>query len=212
MSEIVDAIGRHRLIGIVRTDSAGHAEASARAAYDGGMRILEITFSVPDAPKVIAELSASIADAVVGAGTVLDVASARAALEHGARFIVAPNVDPEVIAAGKAAGACVCPGAATATEVADARRLGADLIKIFPASLLGGPEFVRALLQPMPDLRLVPSGGITPDDVVAYLRAGAFAVGIGGGLFYRRPDRTGDTLAIAARARALVERVHGSAI
>lgn len=212
MSEIVDAIARHRLIGIVRADSAEAAEALARAAYDGGVRILEITFTVPDAPKVIASLSAGMEGATVGAGTVLDVGSARAALDQGAHFIVAPNVDPEVIAAAKAAGVCVCPGAATPTEAAYARRLGADLVKIFPASLLGGTGFVRALLQPMPDLRLVPSGGIGPDDVVGYLKAGAFAVGLGGGLFYRGIETATDALAIAARARALVERVQGFSV
>lgn len=207
MSETLDAIGKRRLIGIVRTDSAELAEGSARAAYEGGMRILEITFSVPEVPRLISRLSGDLEGAIIGAGTVLDTESARAAIDAGARFIVAPNLDPEVIQVAKSAGVCVCPGAATPTEVAYARRLGADLIKLFPAFTLGGPDYVRALLQPMPDLRLVPTGGVDPDEVVNYLRAGCFAVGLGSALFYRALDTAADALAITARARALVERV-----
>jgi 2-dehydro-3-deoxyphosphogluconate aldolase/(4S)-4-hydroxy-2-oxoglutarate aldolase len=212
MSEVVDFIGQHRLIGIVRTDSPRVAEGSAHAAYEGGLRVLEITFSVPEAPGLITRLSSDLEDAIIGAGTVLDTTSVRAAIDAGARFIVAPNTDPEVIQAAQSAGVCVCPGAATPTEVAHARRLGADLIKIFPAFTLGGPDYIRALLQPLPELRLVPTGGVNPDDVVTYLRAGCFAVGLGGALFYRGIDTAADALAIAARARGLVERVQNSTI
>jgi 2-dehydro-3-deoxyphosphogluconate aldolase/(4S)-4-hydroxy-2-oxoglutarate aldolase len=212
MSDVVDTIGSHRLIAILRAETAELAVGLAHAAYDGGLRVIEITFTVPEAPKVINELDRELGDAIIGAGTVLDVASVKAAAKAGARFIVAPNIDPEVIETAKTAGVCVCPGGATPTEVAHARKLGADLVKVFPASFLGGPEYLRALLQPMPDLRLVPTGGIGPEDVVTYLRAGAFAVGVGSALFYRELATPADALAIAARARGLLERVGGATI
>jgi 2-dehydro-3-deoxyphosphogluconate aldolase/(4S)-4-hydroxy-2-oxoglutarate aldolase len=128
-------------------------------------------------------------------------------VDAGARFIVAPNVDPDVVAAAKSAGVAVCPGAATPTEAAYAHRLGAEVIKIFPVSDLGGAEYIRTLLQPLPHLRLMPTGGVTPENMLDYLRAGAFAVGLGSALFYRELHTAADALAISARARAVVERV-----
>jgi 2-dehydro-3-deoxyphosphogluconate aldolase/(4S)-4-hydroxy-2-oxoglutarate aldolase len=157
----------------------------ARAAHRGGLRLIEVTFAVPEAAQVISILREELADSLVGAGTTLQASQARAAARAGAQFIVAPDTNPEVVKVARESSILVCPGAATPTEITTALRLGAQMVKLFPASLLGGPAYLRALRDVLPHARLVPTGGVTVANAAQYLAAHAFAVGMGGTLFKR---------------------------
>ena len=149
MQDRISFIAQHKLFGVIRADSAERALMAARAAHRGGLRLIEVTFSVPDAPQVISLLREELPGAMIGAGTALQLEQARAAVEAGAEFIVAPDTNPEVVRFCKDRGVLACPGAATPTEITTALRLGADLVKVFPAGLLGGPAYLRALREPL---------------------------------------------------------------
>ncbi|BDV29895.1 2-dehydro-3-deoxy-phosphogluconate aldolase [Microbacterium terricola] len=157
------------------------AERIARAAVDGGIGIIEITFTVPSAPQLIARLRQELPGIVIGAGTVLTAADVDAATAAGADFLVSPIADAEVMRAAAARSIRFIAGAATPTEVAAAWRGGAQAVKIFPAATLG-PGFVSAVRDVLPGVPLIPTGGIRPADVGAWLSAGATAVGIAGSL------------------------------
>jgi 2-dehydro-3-deoxyphosphogluconate aldolase/(4S)-4-hydroxy-2-oxoglutarate aldolase len=203
-------IGEHRLFGVIRTDSMETALLAARAAHRGGVRLIEITFTVPEAPQVISILREELATSLIGAGTVLEVEQARAAIRAGAQFIVAPNTNPDVVGMAKDAGVLACPGAATLTEITTAMRLGADMVKVYPAGLLGGPAYLRAVREVLPQARLVPTGGVNAATAPEYLAAGAFAVGMGGTIFPREAMAERDVDAIEAAAREAVAAVSGS--
>jgi 2-dehydro-3-deoxyphosphogluconate aldolase/(4S)-4-hydroxy-2-oxoglutarate aldolase len=203
----ISFIARHRLFGVIRADSMEQALMAARAAHRGGLRLIEVTFSVPDAPQAISLLREELPGSMVGAGTVLRVEQARAAAEAGAEFIVAPDTNPEVVRFCKDRGVLACPGAATPTEIMTALRLGADLVKVFPAGLLGGPAYLRALREPLAGVRLVATGGVNAENAAEYLAAGAFAVGMGGEIFPRAALAAGDVDAVERAARECVAAV-----
>jgi len=200
-------IGEHRLFGVIRTDSMETALMAARAAHRGGVRLIEITFTVPEAPQVISILRDELAACLVGAGTVLEVEQARDAVRAGAQFIVAPNTNSDVVHVAKDAGVLACPGAATPTEITTALRLGADMVKVYPAGLLGGPAYVRAMREVLPEVCLVPTGGVDAANAAEYLAAGAFAVGMGGTMFPREAMAARDMDAIEQAAREAVAAV-----
>jgi len=171
---------------------------------DAGLRIFEITMTVPDAPSLIRALSAD-RDLLIGAGTVPDRATAEACLDAGARFIVAPWVDPALSEPCHAAQAVLMLGALTPNEVRAARQAGADVVKIFPASSIGGPPHIRALRSVFPDVLFCPTGGVEPGNVAAYLGAGAAFVGIGGALVDEKRIAAGDRASIQDAARQVME-------
>jgi 2-dehydro-3-deoxyphosphogluconate aldolase/(4S)-4-hydroxy-2-oxoglutarate aldolase len=185
----LDAILSQRVLGIVRSASAAAAASTARALIDGGLRAVELSTSTPGAIEAIAELVASRSDdsVAIGAGTILGGKAARAALQAGADLLVSPVVDLDVISAGREAGAAIIAGAATPTEAVTAVKAGADLVKLFPASAFS-PAVVGDILQALPSLRLVPTGGVRIADVPQWLSAGAVAVGLGGALTAGEPD------------------------
>jgi 2-dehydro-3-deoxyphosphogluconate aldolase / (4S)-4-hydroxy-2-oxoglutarate aldolase len=191
------AIADARCIGILRAGSAAEAVSAGRALVQGGVRVVEVAFTTPDAPAAIADLRAACPDALVGAGTVLDAAAAFAAVQAGASFLVSPLVSEEVLRAGHRYGVAVLPGAGTPTEINAAMELGADAVKLFPAASLG-TGYLRSVVAAMPQVPFVPTGGITAPDAPEWLTAGAMAVGVGGDL------TRGDLSAIADRARLLV--------
>ena len=159
--------------------------------------------TVPGAVKAIAEAVARYGDQVlIGAGTVLDEEQARACIDAGARFVVAPIVDVATIAVCRRAEVAVLPGALSPTEVVQAWRAGADFVKVFPCSAVGGASYIKALRAPLPQIRLVPTGGVTLGTVGEFFAAGASAVGVGGDLCDLQAIRSGrrDTLVAAARA------------
>ena len=191
-----------RAIPVVRTSSARHAATAVGWLRDAGLSIFEITMTVPDAPALIRELSAE-PGLLVGAGTVADRAAAEACLAAGAEFLVAPWVDPDLAEPCRQAGAALMLGACTPTEVRAALAAGADAVKIFPASSLGGPGHIRALASVLPDVAFCPTGGVDPSNMAAYLSAGAAFVGIGGALVDEKRIAAGDHAAIQDAARAV---------
>lgn len=177
--EIIQAVVRQGIIAIIRTGDTESALEAAVALLDAGLTSLELPLTNPGALDAIRRLRADFPSAVIGAGSVLDEASAVAAVRAGAQFLVAPNLEPSVIRAGHRYGAAVLPGAATVTEVIQAMEMGADAVKVFPAPT---PQWVKDVLAVLPHAPLVPTGGVAPADVPAWLEAGAVACGVGSAL------------------------------
>ncbi len=192
-----------RVVPVVRTHSAALAATGIAWLRDAGIRIFEITMTIPDAPALIRDL-ASDPDLLIGAGTVPDVATAELCLRAGARFVVAPWVDASLAAPCRAHGAALLLGAITPTEVRAALAAGSDVVKIFPASSAGGPSHIRALCSVFPGVPFCPTGGIDAGNVAAYLSAGAAFVGMGGNLVDEKKIAAGDREAIQAAARAIL--------
>lgn len=197
---LIETLRRMRIVPVVRTTSAAHAATAVEWLREAGFRIFEITMTVPDAPGLIRTLAADPA-LVVGAGTVSDAEAAQACLAAGARFLVTPWIDPGVAAAARAAGACAMLGALTPTEVRAALAAGADVVKIFPASSVGGPTHVRALRSVFPEVAFCPTGGVDAANAGDYIAAGAAFVGIGGRLVDEARIAAGDKSAIQRAAR-----------
>lgn len=191
------------VIPVVRTRSAAHAATAVAWLREAGLSVFEITMTIPDAPALIREL-ASDPSLLIGAGTVPDASMAEACLDAGARFIVAPWVDPALLAPCRAAGAALLLGAMTPTEVRAALAAGADAVKIFPASSAGGPGHIKALASVFPGVAFCPTGGVEPGNVAAYLAAGAAFVGMGGNLVDEQRIAAGDRAAIQDAARAIL--------
>ena len=190
----------------MRMPSADQALSVIDALRAGGVSAVEVTVTTPDALSIIEQVASRHSDVMVGVGSVLDAATARRAVECGACFVVSPVLVEEVVAEAKRLGVPAVPGAFTPTEVLRSHRSGADLVKIFPADALG-PSFLKGILAPMPFLRLMPTGGVTPENADAWLRAGAVAVGLGSALVDPGLIATGDFDAITARARRLTESI-----
>lgn len=201
----VRLLGQVRATAILRTNSEEHAGPAMEAAVRGGFRICEFTMTVPGVLDRIAELSRR-EGLVVGAGTVLTVEDARAAVEHGASFLVSPVVDEEVIEEAHRLGVAPMPGTHTPTELMRAYRAGAPLQKLFPAPGLG-PSFVSACLGPLPFLRIVPTNGVTTENAPAWLAAGAFALGFTAPLFAPVEVAEGRYDLVEARARRLLAAI-----
>jgi 2-dehydro-3-deoxyphosphogluconate aldolase/(4S)-4-hydroxy-2-oxoglutarate aldolase len=167
------------LVAIVRAAEDAHLVESIGALADGGVTITEVTLTVPNALDVIRKVKQKYGDRItIGAGTVLDTESARAAILAGAQFLVSPTVNLEVIKLCKRYDVLVFPGAFTPTEILTAWEAGADVVKVFPSEVLG-PAFFRAMSRPLPQIRLMPTGGVDLNTAAEYLRAGACCLGVG---------------------------------
>lgn len=200
----LDLIGSGRVIAILRGDFGAHDDAIVEALTSRGVTSLELTIDSPNALERIARLAASQRGRMaVGAGTVLSADQANAAAATGASFIVSPNRDVAVIQATVAAGMVALPGCQTPSEIVEAVAAGAQAVKLFPAEVLG-PAFVRAVRGPLPQVRIAPTGGVTPELARQYRAAGAWAVGVGSDLVGRGGGAF-DAAAIAAQAAAFVE-------
>ncbi len=203
-----------RLLAVIRAPSPEAAEASARAVARGGIALLEVTFTVPDAARVMAALR-DLSGAIVGAGTVLTADQARAAITAGARFIVAPNFNREVARVALEAIAMYCPGAYTTSEILAAREGGAHVVKVYPVGVAGGPDYIRVIRDPLPDLPMLAAGGTTLANTALFLEAGCIGVGLGGALADPVLAARGEFGEITRRARAFVDLVarsgHGAA-
>ena len=200
---LVATLRAARVVPVVRTHSAAHAATVVQWLRDAGLRIFELTMTVPDAPALSREL-ASDPSLLIGAGTVPDARVAEACLTAGARFIVAPWIDPTLSAPCRAAGATLMLGTVTPTEVRAALAAGADVVKVFPASSVGGPAHIKALASVLPDVAFCPTGGVDPGNLAAYLAAGAAFVGMGGALVDEKRIAAGDRAAIQAVARQVL--------
>ena len=178
--EVLETIVRTGAVLIARLDSADEAFRVAEAAIDGGIRAVEVPLTVPGALGVIERLADKYSDQgiVVGAGTVLDAEAAYASISAGARLLVSPQLNPNMIATGNRYQVVTASGAFTPTEVLNTLEAGADIVKLFPAEL-GGPAYVKTILAPLPQAPIMPSGGVTPENVRAWFAAGVTAVGVG---------------------------------
>jgi 2-dehydro-3-deoxyphosphogluconate aldolase/(4S)-4-hydroxy-2-oxoglutarate aldolase len=195
-----------RLLAVIRAPSAAVAIAAARAVARGGVTLLEVTFTVPDAPRVIAELARD-PGVTVGAGTALTADQARAAIQAGARFIVAPNLSAAVARVALDAGVLYCPGAYTTSEILAARDAGAHVVKVYPVGVAGGPEYIKVIRDPLPDITMLAAGGTNLENLVPFLKAGCIGVGLGAALADPALAAAGELETLTQRARAFVERV-----
>jgi len=193
------------IVPVIRAESADIALKVVDALVSGGIRTLEITMTVPDAMSAIRRVAEAFGDTVLlGAGTVTSRELAEGALDAGAEFLVTPCVVADVIAVAKARGVAVLPGAITPTEVFTAWTLGGDIIKIFPASNVGGASYLKALKGPFPQIPLCPTGGVNLQTIGDFVKAGAAAVGVGGELVSKAAIDKGDYAQITDLARQYV--------
>jgi 2-dehydro-3-deoxyphosphogluconate aldolase / (4S)-4-hydroxy-2-oxoglutarate aldolase len=201
-------LGRIRdlgLVPVVRAQSADEAVQAIDAILEGGVDVLEVTMTVPDAVPLIEKIARRFGDsAVIGAGTVIDAETARACILAGAQFIVAPTTNPDTIACCRRYSVPVLPGALTPTEVLAAWQAGADMVKVFPCSAVGGASYIKALKAPLPQIDLVPTGGVNLETAADFIKAGASALGLGSDLVDLKAIRAGNAGVIAERARKLV--------
>jgi 2-dehydro-3-deoxyphosphogluconate aldolase / (4S)-4-hydroxy-2-oxoglutarate aldolase len=177
-----DLLRQQRWAGVLRADSKDAATAAAEAAFRGGMVAIEVTFSVPDAAELIRELTHKLPAAIIGAGTITDLTQAQAALDAGARFFVSPHLDPKLCEWFFSRNLFYVPGALTPSELMRAHSWGAKWLKVFPAQVYG-PSGLKGLLQPLPFLQLIATGGVSESTAEAYLDAGAAMVCVGSEIF-----------------------------
>jgi 2-dehydro-3-deoxyphosphogluconate aldolase/(4S)-4-hydroxy-2-oxoglutarate aldolase len=204
--EVLSALKSGGIIPVIRAASADAAVRTSEALVAGGIATLEITMTVPDALRAMRFVSERLgADVLLGAGTVTTTRMAADALDAGARFLVSPCVVADVIALARDRGVAILPGALTPTEVFTAHTLGGDIVKVFPASAVGGPAYLRALKGPFPDIDLCPTGGVNLDTIGEFIKAGAVAVGVGGELVLKGAIQAGEFGRITDLARRYVE-------
>lgn len=206
--QILDAIRKIAVVPVVRTSSADGAIKAIHAIYRGGIRAAEITMTVPGAIRALEKVADEFGDTMVlGAGTVLDPETCRACMLAGAQFIVTPALKVATIEQAKRYSKVILPGALTPTEILTAWEAGADMVKVFPASAVGGPKYIKALKAPFPQVQLVPTGGVNLDTVMDFMRAGATAVGVGNELIDDKSVQEGHFGVFEERARRFVEAI-----
>jgi 2-dehydro-3-deoxyphosphogluconate aldolase/(4S)-4-hydroxy-2-oxoglutarate aldolase len=206
--EIAERIRDIGVVPVVRASSAKLAVMAAQAIRAGGIPIIEITMTVPGAVDVIRRLSISMGtEIIIGAGTVVDAATGLRCLDAGAEFIVGPAFDPATVELARQAGKLIMPGALTPNEVINAWKNGADFVKVFPCGNVGGPQYIKALKAPLPQIPLVPTGGVTLANAAAFIRAGASALGVGADLVSEAALASGDAESITRTARLFVSAV-----
>jgi 2-dehydro-3-deoxyphosphogluconate aldolase/(4S)-4-hydroxy-2-oxoglutarate aldolase len=207
-AEVCRHIEEVGIVPVVRSPSAAVAARAVEALLAGGISIFEITMTVPGAVALIRSLADRFNDrALVGAGTVLSAEQARECIDAGARFIVSPGTDLATIEAAHGRDIAVMPGALTPTEVITAWKAGADLVKIFPCSALGGAKYLRALRGPLPQVKMLPTGGVNPSTAGEYIEAGAAALGVGSELVDVAALEAGKDDVVSERARQLCAAV-----
>ena len=202
--QVLKSILASGVIAVIRMKDSKKLLKVIEAVRDGGVKCIEITMTVPGAVKIIRELSGSVPkDVIIGAGTVTDVPTANEVIKAGAKFVVGPVANPEIIKLCKETGIVVMPGCFTPTEILNAWKAGADIVKVFPATSLG-PKYFKDLAGPFPDIRLMPTGGVTIDNVGEWIKAGAVAVGIGSDLLDKKAIEEGRYDVLTDRARRMV--------
>lgn len=206
IQDAVKFIDDHKLIAFVRTSVPEDAEKIALALLEGGIRVLQVAVTIPQAFKLIETLSKK-ESILVGAATVLDGEVAQKAINAGARFVETPYTDKDVIYVCKNNGVSVFQGASTLTEAVEATRLGVDLVEIYPADILGGPSYIRILRGPAPFLKLVPSGGVHLDNLIDYVKMGSVAMVLGSNVIEKSLIRANQWESIRDRARQFVDRL-----
>ena len=206
--EVFNRMVSEGLIPVIRVSSAGEAIDVAHAIKEGGVTLIEITMSVPGAIDAIKELTKKYKDDIImGAGTILDPETGRAALLAGAQFIVTPALNLELIQLAHRYSAVIVPGAMTPTEILTAWNAGADMVKVFPAAQLGGPEYIKALRGPLPQILYVPTGGVNLQNAGAFIKAGSTALGVGGELVDKKAVKEKKFNVITDNTRAFLKAI-----
>lgn len=205
----LDELRRSGVLAIVRTETAESAMRSVEALANGGLCVIEISLTVPGAIKALEKTADRLGDRILlGAGTVLDAATARACILAGAEFLVSPSFHAPMVETAKRYSKLACPGAFSPSEVLEAWEAGADLVKVFPCGCAGGPGYIRALKGPFPQIEMAPTGGVTIANCADYLQAGAVAVGVGGAeLMNPEHLRAGRYHSVEEKARLLLAAI-----
>lgn len=207
-AEQLEKVFNSGIVAVIRAKSGELLSDVAEALLAGGVEVMEVTFTVPGALKVLEKVADRVGDrTLLGAGTVLDTETARAAILAGAEFIVSPSTNVDVIQLCRRYDKAVMPGALTPTEVVTAWEAGADIVKVFPADAVGGASYLKALKGPLPQVNLMPTGGVTLETAAGFLKAGACSLGIGGALVESKAVEAGDLARIEALAKQYVEIV-----
>jgi 2-dehydro-3-deoxyphosphogluconate aldolase / (4S)-4-hydroxy-2-oxoglutarate aldolase len=206
--DVLKSIEEVGVVPVVRASSAEEAMQVIEAIRAGGVPVLEITMTVPRAVRVIEQVADRYGDeVVVGAGTVLDAETARACILAGATFVVSPSLNLATIEMCKRYSVVVTPGALTPTEVVTAWQAGADAVKIFPCSAMGGAKYLKSLKAPLPQVEMIPTGGVSLTTAAEFIQAGAFALGVGADLVDTKAIRAGQPEKVTEAARAYVAAV-----
>ena len=201
--QIIERVG---LIPVLRAKSIAQGRAVVDAMVAGGVAVVEVTMTVPGAIDLLKELQKAYgSDLLLGSGTVTTADQAQATIDAGAEFVISPSLHPEVIAAAKKNGKVSCPGALTPTEVITAWNAGADYVKVFPCSAVGGASYLKSLLAPFPHLKLIPTGGVTLQTAASFIEAGARALGVGSDLVNLAAIDSGHPETITETARAYLK-------
>ena len=205
-TKIIEKIKEIGVLPVIRANSADEARQIVEAVRIGGITTVEVTMTVPNAVELISDLVKNYGEEIlIGAGTVLDAETARQCVEAGAKFIISPALNFETIKFCNAREIVVMPGALTPTEIVAAWNAGADFVKVFPASAMGGASYLKSLKAPLPHIKLIPTGGVSLKTAADFFRAGAEAVGVGADLVDLPALREGRTHSISETARQYVE-------
>ena len=209
-SEIIQRLVDPGIIAIIRADSSEQLVEAAAALLEGGVSAMEVTMTTPNALEVIAAVTRKFGNEILmGVGSVIDPKTVYAAVAAGAEFIVTPVTKPQVIAAANDLQKPIASGAFTPTECLLAHESGADFVKLFPADV-GGPAYIKSILAPLPMLRIVPTGGVTPETAAAFLKAGSTALGAGSSLVSKEILQKRDWAELTKRARDFVQAVRAA--
>ena len=200
-AEVLNALREIGLVPVLRAESETQALALASAIAAGGVTVLEVTMTVPGAIRVMRRLAEERPDILIGAGTVLDAETARMCILEGAQFVVSPALNTKTIEMCHRYGVAVLPGALTPTEIVTAWEAGADVVKIFPASALGGAKYLKSVKAPLPQVEMIPTGGVSQATAEEFLEAGAFALGVGADLVNLKAIAEGNPETITESAR-----------
>jgi len=212
-ADVLNTLRKIGLVPVLRAESEEQALALASAIAAGGVTVMEVTMTVPGAIRVMARLAKERPDLLLGAGTVLDAETARICILEGAAFVVSPALKIATIEMCHRYGVPVLPGALTPTEIVTAWEAGADVVKVFPASALGGARYLKSVKAPLPQVEMVPTGGVSLATAAEFLEAGAFALGVGADLVNPKAITEGHPETITENARkylTIVQNFHDS--
>ncbi len=206
-SKVLEIIKREKLVPVIRTNSTDDARQAVEILSKCGIKVFEITMTVPNAVELITELSESNHEILLGAGTVLGVNQAETCIAAGAKFIVSPAFDAETVRYCREQNVAIMPGTITPTEVLAAHKAGADCVKIFPCDVMGGAKYLKTLKTLFPHIEMMPTGGVSLDTIADFFRAGAIAVGVGTDLVDFKAMRDGNLEIVAEKAKKYLEIV-----
>ncbi|HSK70868.1 MAG TPA: bifunctional 4-hydroxy-2-oxoglutarate aldolase/2-dehydro-3-deoxy-phosphogluconate aldolase [Pyrinomonadaceae bacterium] len=204
---VLETIKREKLIPVIRTTETEDARKAVEALSKSGIKVFEITMTVPNAPELIAELNSENSDILLGAGTVLNRVQAEECAKAGAKFIVSPAFDAETVRFCNENEIAVMPGCLTPTEVLTAWNAGADCVKVFPCDAMGGAKYLKSLKTLFPHIEMMPTGGVSLDTIADFFKAGAIAVGVGTDLVDVKAIREGNLEVVSEKARKYLEIV-----